>query len=284
MSETVADPEKGTDRAEPVLRRELLSMIPAFPCGQVACKCCGGKATPWGVADFNRSANGAGCAGVPWQQWDLSGIPVHYHRCHACGAIFTTAFDGFSRTDFSQYIYNEGYARVDPDYQQARPQANAQFISNLLGANRDIPLLDYGGGNGYLARCLRQAGFTDAHTYDPFVPEYASKPSRRFQCLFAFEVVEHSNHPWETFEEMASLLDEEGLIVFSTVLQPPDIDQQRMNWWYIAPRNGHVTLYTGAALHTIAQRLGFSCCSRDGMIHAMFRERVPAFAQHSIRL
>ena len=106
-------------------------------------------------------------------------------------------------------------------------------------------------------------------------------PTSRYDCIVSFEVVEHSPDPAATFTEMSNLLADRGIILFSTLLQPADIDQQGVNWWYLGPRNGHVSLYSGASLLKVVQPLGFQLRSASAALHVLFRE-VPDFARHLI--
>ena len=144
---------------------ELLPITAA----EVACKCCGGAARLFGVVDFNKNCEAnRGRYPLP-----LAGVPVYYHRCTRCGFLFTVAFDAFTHADFATHIYNAQYALVDPDYEAARPAAAAGFIANTFPQARPLRVLDFGGGNGRMAELLRQAGFADVTTYDPFVPARA---------------------------------------------------------------------------------------------------------------
>jgi SAM-dependent methyltransferase len=242
------------------------------------CKCCGNLAVPYGVVDFHKN-----CEIARQKVLDISGVPIYYHRCPACGFIFTTAFDHFTNEDFTRHIYNDEYALVDPDYQEIRPRANAASLCSLFSAVKPGRILDYGGGNGTLTGFLREAGFGHVDTYDPFVPRYSVRPADRFDCIVSFEVVEHTTDPARVFADMNELLAESGLILFSTLLQPADIDQQGLNWWYAAPRNGHVSLYTRASLSNVVQRFGFKFGSFNDNCHVLFRE-IPDFARHFIKV
>lgn len=243
-----------------------------------ACKCCGAESPLFGVADFHKNCHSPDTNILP-----LSGIPIYYHRCQVCGFLFTAAFDGFTPEDFSRHIYNADYARVDPDFLESRPCSNASAIRQMFGGTKSLRLLDYGGGNGTLAKRLRESGFTQVETYDPFVPEHAQKPSGRYDCVVSFEVMEHSPRPRETLAEMASLLAENGLILFSTLLQGENVAGYGMNWWYIGPRNGHVSLFSRQSLLRISEPLGFQFGSFSDGLHILFRQ-VPAFARHLIQI
>ena len=240
------------------------------------CKCCESQATLWGVTDFNRSCEDRRQAPRP-----LSGIPIYYYHCPGCGLVFTTAFDHFSREDFSTYIYNSEYVDVDPDFLTERPAATARACTEFFAGSRNISILDYGGGNGSMADHLRANGFTDVTTYDPFVPAHATRPERQFDLITAFEVMEHTNRPAQTRDDMIALLNPEGLLMFSTLLIPDEIAPEDIGWWYIAPRNGHVTLYSKPSLKKLLATRGFSMASKNGHLHIAWKA-IPGFARHLV--
>lgn len=242
------------------------------------CKVCGTAAPLFGVCDFNRSCEEGRSGPLP-----LTGIPIYYHRCPQCGFLFTTAFDAFSHDDFSRWIYNDQYAAVDPDYLAVRPGNNTMLVADFIGPALNTRVLDYGSGNGLLARNLRQRGFTDVVEYDPFVPASSHRPQGRFECITAFEVLEHSVDPRRTVQDMASLLADPGIILFSTSLQPERIVATGMNWWYIGPRNGHASVFSLRSLQLLSASAELGCGSFSNIMHVMLRH-VPQFAATRIRL
>jgi 2-polyprenyl-6-hydroxyphenyl methylase/3-demethylubiquinone-9 3-methyltransferase len=244
---------------------------------ETPCKCCGALAVRYGVVDFHKN-----CEIYRRDVLDLSGIPIYYHRCPVCQFIFTTAFDQFTHDDFRRFVYNEEYLLVDPDYLDVRPRSTAAFLSGLFSPAKPDRVLDYGGGNGKLAELLRQAGFGHVCTYDPFVPGHAQRPEGRFDCVLSFEVVEHSTDPAQSFADMNDALMEPGLIILSTLLQPPDIDRQGLSWWYAGPRNGHVSLFSRASVAKLVRRFGLKFASFGENTHVFYRE-VPDFASHFLR-
>jgi hypothetical protein len=87
--------------------------------------------------DFNRSANAARRPAV--------GILVVYRRCGSCGFVFTRTFDDFVREDWTVHVYNDGYAKVDPEFAQARPLRNARAVQSYFAARRRSAVgLDFG--------------------------------------------------------------------------------------------------------------------------------------------
>lgn len=230
----------------------------------------------FGVADFHKN-----CAGLQSGPFALSGIPIYYHRCPSCGFLFTGAFDAWTAGDFAAHIYNDDYALVDPDFAHARPWGNAQMIAQALGASKNLRILDYGGGSGALAGFLRDAGFSDVQTYDPFVPAHAERPSGCYDCIVSFEVMEHSPNPRQTLEEMNSLRAGQGIVLFSTLVQPPDIERQEAAWWYVGPRNGHVSLHSHGSLRVLAEGLGLQIGSFGNGLHLLL-DTLPAWAEHLV--
>jgi 2-polyprenyl-6-hydroxyphenyl methylase/3-demethylubiquinone-9 3-methyltransferase len=239
---------------------------------ETRCKCCGAAAYLAGVVDFNKNCEQRRANVLP-----LAGVPIYYHRCGSCGLLLTTVFDAFSNDDFKRWIYNEQYITVDPDYVEIRPRSNAQGLESILGEHKNIRILDYGGGSGRLAELLRQAGFTAVHSYDPFAEAQSQRPTGMFDFICAFEVLEHTTTPRETMADMLSMLRDPGLLMFSTLVQNRDFESFGINWWYIAPRNGHVTLYSRQALTRLAESLGHRLASKDDGLHILFRS-VPGYA------
>jgi len=256
----------------------MISGLRAICAKQTPCKCCGALAALYGVVDFHKN-----CEILRRRVLDIAGVPIYYHRCPACRFIFTTAFDHFTKEDFLRYIYNDEYFVVDPEYAEQRPKWNAEVLCKMFSGARPRRVLDYGGGNGVLAAALRAAGFPDVETYDPFVPRYSARPRDRFDCVVSFEVLEHSTDPAQTISDINEFLAEPGLILVSTLVQPADIDEHGLNWWYAGPRNGHVSLFTKTSLAVLGQPLGLNCGSFNDSMHVFFRE-VPGFAAHFFKV
>ncbi len=213
----------------------------------LACKICGGSAPLFDVVDFNKV-----CSTTEPYAFGLAGLPIAYHRCGACGFLFTGALDTWSEADFARFVYNDDYVLVDGDYVENRPRGDARMVAAMLDAHRGaLRVLDYGGGRGLLAAALREAGY-DAESYDPFASP--ARPNGRFDVITCFEVIEHSVDPVASMREMRGFLADDGCILIGTGIQPPDIGMIRANWWYVGPRNGHVSMHTVESL----ARLGLS--------------------------
>jgi 2-polyprenyl-6-hydroxyphenyl methylase/3-demethylubiquinone-9 3-methyltransferase len=231
------------------------------------------------VQDFNRC-----CAEERGVFLPPLGVPVYYRRCGGCGLLFTDALDDWSDEAFAEHIYNDGYAAVDPDYEERRPLNNASLICRTMkGSERALDVLDFGGGNGRFAAELSRAGFRSARTYDRFSPQHRARPEGRFNLVTCFETLEHMPDPKGGAAEIASFLADDGLLILSTLVQPKEILQLRLHWWYVGARNGHVTIFTYKALARLFADLGLRVYpTNSAAVHLICREP-PAFAQHMLR-
>ncbi len=232
------------------------------------CKICGAPALPFGTVDFNRSCDEPRAQTLP-----PLGIPVQFRRCTGCSFLFTECFDDWTEAQFKEFIYNSDYIRLDPDYADKRPRWQASQIIKLFHVDRAVlRLLDYGGGSGLLSRHLREAGFTCADTFDPFTPEFSTRPDGRYDVITCFETMEHLTDPLAKIDDMVGMLSNIGVVMFSTVVQPDEIASLGMSWWYIGPRNGHVSLFSRDALAIAWRRRGFTVSSFSPAFHLAFRD------------
>jgi Methyltransferase domain len=226
------------------------------------CKVCGGDSPFFDLVDFLRICDGRENP-TPYIFGSL-GIPVNYYRCGRCDFLFTDYFDDWSVEDFSRYIYNNDYIKVDPEYETVRPLLEAANVSRLLSNLKTARILDYGSGNGTFVEALRTRGFTNVVGYDPIASR--NRPAGKYGVVTCFEVVEHSPDPVRTFEDIFSLIAPGGFVLMSQALQPRNIEDVRCSWWYIGPRNGHVSTYSELTLLGIAAAHGMELFRCDDYI------------------
>lgn len=212
------------------------------------CKICNGGAYNFDVVDFNKF-----CDQTDFYQFGLSGEPIYYLRCENCGFIFTRHFDHWSPAQFSRRIYNEDYLRVDGEYAYGRPTRQAERFAREFPEATGLAVLDYGSGTGVFADELKKRGFTRVSSYDPF--SSPNRPTGRFDLITSIEVVEHTPDPFTTLRDILSFANDNAAILFTTLIQPNDIEEIRGTHWYLAPRNGHVSFYSQASLCEIAKEL-----------------------------
>ena len=238
------------------------------------CPVCAGHAPALDVVDFNKN-----CMETQGLFLPLSHLPIYYHMCDQCGHVFSPEFWNWSDSDFSQKIYNDDYRLVDPDYLETRPMGNAQWLMQWFGQHTaDIVHLDYGGGNGRLSDHLRQHGWNST-SFDPF-PSTPFEPERlgKFNLITAFEVFEHVPHPQELLAHIRRLMGESCLVVFSTLTSDNALQRHsRINWWYCAPRNGHISLFTRKSLSMLGAQHQLKFGSLNEGLHC-YANQIPHWA------
>lgn len=237
---------------------------------QTECKICGHTAELYGVVDFNKSCEEHKGVLLP-----LSGIAVYYHQCGGCGLVFTRAFDMWEKSDYLEHIYNDDYVKFDPEYTAKRPRDVAKMVERFLEGRKTLKLLDYGGGNGMMADLLRASGY-DCVSWDPMNKDDVLPAPAQFDFITSFEVFEHTPTPLHTAKEaLESLKPETGMLLFSTVTidtLPP----RAIGFNYIAPRNGHVTIYTKKALAMLFAKFGYKIHHMSDGLHLAYKT-VPQF-------
>ena len=230
-------------------------------CGSVSIKALGEK-------DFAYSCNDhfAGTA-----QFPFADAPIQYHRCTACQFTFTGSLDDWSPQDFKDHIYNADYVLADPVFVDVRPTRNSQMVAGLWNrALQDTVVLDFGGGNGAFARGLQSMGHR-CHTLDAFHGQDTPDLQTSYDLVTCFEVIEHVPHgdldTW--FASLLSYVSPSGTVLLSTELLDENMD---LSNWYIAPRNGHISLHTAASLGALAKRHGLSLSSINHEMHLLRRQ------------
>ena len=236
----------------------------AHPAELPRCKCCGTAARFFAQYDSART-----CMDGKGAVFPATGTMVPYHQCPDCRFIFTSYFDHWSAPEFAERIYNSDYVLADPDFAGPRPLYIAGQLARMLGSLKtSTTLLDYGGGEGRLIAQLKTHGFGPCRVFDPFFCADA-RPDTQFDLVTAFEVVEHATDPLFSFRDALSFTAPKGALLFSTSLQNRSTGPA---WWYIAPRNGHVSIHSYASLGRLAASLNVKYLSLDDDLHVFFRD------------
>jgi 2-polyprenyl-6-hydroxyphenyl methylase/3-demethylubiquinone-9 3-methyltransferase len=235
------------------------------------CKICGDRAEIVGSVDFNKS-----CETTMGIHLSALSIPVIYSACPSCRFIFTEDFDLWTHENFRDFIYNAEYKIVDPDYTYIRPRWTSKKLTHVLHQFPDLQILDFGGGSGFLTRQLAQSGFRKVTMYDPFTPGHTTLPGTKFDLVTCFETFEHVPNPRDTLNRVMSCLKTDGAIIFSTFLRGREFEKQGLDWWYVAPRNGHISIFSAEALGITLAGLSVSSSPVDSTMHIAWRGR-PGF-------
>jgi len=246
---------------------------------QPPCPICERPSTLLDVVDFNKSCEEArGYFLAP------SGVRISYFLCGQCGFAFAPEFSQWSVKDFESRIYNSDYIKVDPDYLDVRPRANAEVLVKLLGKRgTEIDHLDYGGGKGLLSELLGKSGWKST-SYDPFVDrDVRIEDLGKFGLITCFEVFEHVPDVRGLLKTLKTLLVKDGVVLFSTLLSDGNVrPNEPLKWWYASPRNGHISLFSRKSLQILCSSEGYRFGSFTPGFHA-FWKNIPRWAAHFIK-
>lgn len=244
--------------------------------GVHSCPVCHGQTTLLDRVNFNKA-----CLAELGAIFPVSEKWIDYFLCQQCGFCFAPEMYAWSFDDFGKFIYNQDYELVDPEYKQVRPENNAQLIDQMFARSKaGLRHLDYGGGSGLLSRVLRGKGW-DSTTYDPFVnADVQVTDLGSYDLVTAFEVFEHVTDIEGLLKNLRTLCKPDGLVLFSTLLSDGEIAPgKKISWWYAAPRNGHISLFSARSLQVCMQRSGLQLASFSRTLHMAYRQ-LPAWASH----
>lgn len=142
----------------------------------------------------------------------------------------------------------------------ARNNSNSKHLEVLLEClySGKGKFLDIAGGYGLLTRLLRDKGFdcytTDRYCANIFAKSFEPSPGFKANAMFAFEVLEHLEDPFEFLNEIFDMYECRTLI-FSTVTFSGGIPPN--DWWYFSFETGqHISFYQSRTLSMLAERLG----------------------------
>ena len=194
---------------------------------------------------------------------------ISYFKCKNCDFICAPEMLSWSVEKLSKEVYNENYSKYDPDYLDTRPKNYAKSLTSNIMSNfvKKIRHLDYGSGVGLLSQELVNHKWNSA-SYDPF--SNPSQPSGRFNFITAIEVFEHSTNIDTTIKDIKLLLENNGVVLFSTLLANETTD---IDWWYIMPRNGHISILSEKSMKILATRNNLFFSSLNENVHILQSKR-----------
>jgi hypothetical protein len=248
---------------------ELKNLI--FSVTSSSCPICDGLSKLYDRVDFSKNCEDRNGLSLP-----QTGLMVGYNRCDKCSHIFAPCFYIWLPTDYSDHIYNNDYIKVDPEYISIRPTNMAEGLHNAFSSViPHIDHLDYGGGDGLMSNILKSKGWK-SESYDPYGQSSHQLPNKKYNFITAFEVLEHTIQPIETIKTICSMLDDEGILMLTTGLTDQQVDDNRkLSWWYFAPRNGHISIFSSRSISLLAEKLGFNITYFEGKF--IFYKKLPSW-------
>ena len=160
-----------------------------------------------------------------------------YWGCNVCGSIFLDPKNYVSNSDEKKHYLKHNNSITDLNYKN--------FLLKLIEpvkdkiSNSDIGL-DYGCGFApALANIFKSYGFK-VELYDPFFFPNKDVLSKKYKFITCSEVVEHFFNPYEEFEKIDYLLDNNSWFGLMTTFLP---DDKLFENWHYRRDPTHVVFY-----------------------------------------
>jgi hypothetical protein len=183
---------------------------------------------------------------------------IDYLECQNCRSLQT------EHPFWINEAYEHNLSNLDTGVAQRNLQnLSASFIvSKLFGLNN---VIDFGGGDGFLCRLLRDYGI-NCYVMDKYAnPNYAQgfiNPNfNEPGLLTAFEVIEHFTNPRTDLNNIF-LLNPDCLLVSTSIYS-----KQQSDWWYLSTESGqHVFFYSIESINLIARIYEYDSLISGGYI------------------
>jgi hypothetical protein len=180
----------------------------------------------------------------------LEKYDVGYYKCIECNSIQTELPYWLDEAYFSNLSIS--------DFGAIQRNIHNFVTVYLISKIYKIKLVsDYGGGDGFLCRLLRDyrvnCYVTDKYASPTYAGKYFNPESVEPQMRVAFEVIEHFDKPVEQLREIFE--GEPKIIILSTLLN----DGEDKSWWYFSFVTGqHIFLYSRLSMEYIANSFSYN--------------------------
>lgn len=176
---------------------------------------------------------------------------TQYHQCTNCHTLFCDPLDNDNMIG--------GEHEVGRNVEQNHLRI-ARIDEMIKGSKKDnIHILDFGCGHGMLIGDLANEGYV-VSGYDAYSDVYNNLPEKNnYHIITAIEVIEHTSSPYAEVDVMFRSLIPGGVVMFETSFI--DIAEQEgielEDFFYIAPQNGHSTIFSHHGLDLLMCLKGF---------------------------
>lgn len=181
---------------------------------------------------------------------------IQYYQCVNCKTLFSDPLDN------SNMIGGEYEEERNSNQNHLRIERVNDFVK--MFKKEDVNILDFGCGHGMLIADLKKDGYINVDGYDAYSEEYSALPEKnKYHVITAVEVIEHTSAPFVEIDVMNRSLVPGGVVMIETsfvdIAQQEDIELE--DFFYIAPQNGHSTIFSHHGLDLLMCLKGFIPCA-----------------------
>lgn len=152
---------------------------------------------------------------------------------------------------------------VDPGYRAFTAPVTDYILEQFSPAHTG---LDFGAGPGpVITAALREKGYR-VHCYDPFFHPDTAALSRRYDYIFACEVIEHFHNPRREFAGLAAMLQPAGELICMTHIYRDETDFA--NWYYRRDPT-HCFIYREATVRYLSENFGLRLTKFDDRLFVL---------------
>lgn len=171
---------------------------------------------------------------------------IEYNQCSFCKTLFCGYLDN------SNMVGGEWEDGRHDKHKEER----LERIKMLMGIYGSV--LDFGTGNGLLVNDCREVGIT-CDGYDKYNPKFSFIKEEKYNLVTMVEVIEHLSQPFDELNIIFDKLADNGIVYIETsfvdVAEEENIPLE--DFFYIAPQNGHCTIFSHKGLDLLMQSKGF---------------------------
>lgn len=185
-------------------------------------------------------------------QKDFENHGRDFFTCTTCDLTFVNREQTLER--------EEEQVRYEMHDNSIRSEGYLNFLYRLVNiVKREIQNtnqngLDFGSGPyPMMLELLVEEGFKNSIGYDPFFNKNESVWEKKFKFITVCEVIEHVDNLNPTIKKLLSVLEADGVMVFSTGIKPNDVK----NWHYIIDPT-HISLFGKKTFDWMAEEFGLN--------------------------
>ena len=182
----------------------------------------------------------------------------YYFDCNHCKALVKKPNFYLNKEDEKAHYLTHNNDVNDFRYQHFTSPITNYVLSHFT---KEHIGLDYGSGTGPVISKMLEKNNFKSNQYDPFFAPNAKALEKKYDYIFACEVVEHFRSPCDEFKHLKSLLKPKGHLVLMTDIYDDTTDFK--NWNY---RNDptHVFIYRKETFQYIKGHFNFKELKIEG--------------------